>query len=84
MPSNQRQIIEQTKFTYSPLRKSLEKQRKTIKDQGRKKIDAIANWKERLAALTNKDNCKESHKVAFAVKKKVGLVMINTGQVIDV
>ena len=43
LPSNQRQIIEQAKFTYSSLRKPLEKQRKTIEDQGRKQIDAIAN-----------------------------------------
>ena len=30
LPSNQRQIIEQAKFTYSPLRKAFEKQIKTI------------------------------------------------------
>ena len=33
MPSKQRQIIEQAKFTYSPLGKGFEKQRKTIEDQ---------------------------------------------------
>ena len=32
LPSNQKQIIEQTKFTYSPLGKAFEKQIKTIKD----------------------------------------------------
>ena len=32
LPSNQKQIIEQAKFTYSPLRKAFEKQTKTIKD----------------------------------------------------
>ena len=30
LPSNQQQIIEQAKFTYSPLGKALEKQIKTI------------------------------------------------------
>ena len=40
LPSNQQQIIEQAKFTYSPLGKALEKQTKTIKDQG---IDALAD-----------------------------------------
>ena len=35
-PSNQQQIIEQAKFTYSPLGKAFEKQIKTIKDQGEK------------------------------------------------
>ena len=34
LPSNQQQIIEQAKFTYSPLRKAFEKQIKTIEDQG--------------------------------------------------
>ena len=33
MPSNQQQIIEQAKFTYSPLGKAFEKQTKTIEDQ---------------------------------------------------
>ena len=34
LPSNQRQTIEQAKFTYSPLGKVFEKQIKTIEDQG--------------------------------------------------
>ena len=34
--SNQQQIIEQTKFTYSPLGKAFDKQIKTIEDQGKK------------------------------------------------
>ena len=33
LPSNQKQIIEQAKFTYSPLGKAFEKQTKTIEDQ---------------------------------------------------
>ena len=33
LPSNQKQIIEQAKFTYSPLGKAFEKQIKTIEDQ---------------------------------------------------
>ena len=37
LPSNQRQIIEQVKFTYSPLGKASEKQTKTIEEQGRNK-----------------------------------------------
>ena len=32
LPSNQQQIIEQTKFTYSPLGKAFEKQIETIED----------------------------------------------------
>ena len=37
LPSNQQQIIEQAKFTYSPLEKAFEKQTKTIEDQGKNK-----------------------------------------------
>ena len=36
LPSNQQQIIEDAKFTYSPLGKAFEKQTKTIEDQGKK------------------------------------------------
>ena len=41
MPSNQKQIIEQAKFTYSPLGNAFEKQTKTIEDQGEKQTKAI-------------------------------------------
>ena len=41
LPSNQQQIIEQAKFTYSPLGKAFEKQTKTIEVQGEKQIKAI-------------------------------------------
>ena len=37
LPSDQRRVIEQANFYYSPLGKALEKQRKTIEDQGEKK-----------------------------------------------
>ena len=36
LPSNQQEIIEQAKFTYSPTGKAFEKQIKTIEDQGEK------------------------------------------------
>ena len=38
LPSNQQQIIEQAKFTFSPLGKAFEKQTKTIEHQGEKKL----------------------------------------------
>ena len=41
LPSNQQQIIQQAKFNYSPLGKAIEKQIKTIKDQGEKQVKAI-------------------------------------------
>ena len=41
LPSNQQQIIEQAKFTYSSLGKAFEKQIKATEDQGEKQIKAI-------------------------------------------
>ena len=46
LPSNQQQIIQQPKFTYSPLGKAFEKQIKTIEDQGEKQIKAIQDQRQ--------------------------------------
>ena len=62
LPSNQRQIIDQAKFTYFSLGKAFKKQTKTIVEQGRKQIDAITNQNESLADLTNKHDHKDDHK----------------------
>ena len=48
LPSNKQQIIEQAKFTYSPLGKVFEKQIKTIEDQGEKQIKAIRDNRKQL------------------------------------
>ena len=45
LPSTQQQIIEQTKFTYSPLGKVFDKQIKKIEDQGKKQVDALNTLK---------------------------------------
>ena len=45
LPSSQQQIIEQARFTYSPLGKAFEKQIKTIEDKGQKQIDALESLK---------------------------------------
>ena len=37
LPSNQQQIIQQAKLNYPPLGKAIEKQIKTIEDQGKNK-----------------------------------------------
>ena len=47
LPLNQQQIMEQTKFTYSPLGKAFEKQVKTIEDQGKKQVDVLKDLKEK-------------------------------------
>ena len=55
LPSNQQQIIEQTKFTYSPLGKAFDKQIKTIEDQGKKQVDALENLKPKEETKPIKD-----------------------------
>ena len=45
LPSNQQQITEQAKFTYSPLGKAFEKQTKTIEDQEQKQVEALNTLK---------------------------------------
>ena len=54
LPSNQQQIIEQAKFTYSPSGKAFEKQIKTIEDQGEKQVEALKDLK--LKAIEDKSS----------------------------
>ena len=56
LPSNQQQIIQQAKLNYSPLGKALEKQRKTIEDQGEKQVKAI---QDKQIVNINKDDYKD-------------------------
>ena len=58
LPSNQQQIIEQAKYTYSPLGKAFEKQIKTIEDQSKKQIDALESLKpkEEIKPIEDKPN----------------------------
>ena len=53
LPSNQQQIIQQAKFNYSPLGKAIEKQIKTIKDQGEKQVVALEFLKRPDKKLTS-------------------------------
>ena len=63
LPSTQRQIIEQAQFTYCPLAKAFDKQRKTIK---RKTIkDQVIKQVEALKALKREE--------ALKTLKKIGL-----------
>ena len=52
LPSNQQQIIQQAKVTYSPLGKAFEKQTKTIEDQGEKQVVALESLKDSDKKLT--------------------------------
>ena len=57
LPSTQQQIIEQTKFTYSPFGKAFDKQIKTIEDQGKKRVDALEKLKPKdIKSIGGKSN----------------------------
>ena len=58
LPSNRQQIIEQARFTYSPLGKAFENQIKTIEDQGEKQIDALKVLKPKEQTKLIEDNIK--------------------------
>ena len=55
LPSNQQQIIGQTKFKHSPLGKAFDKQIKTIEDQCKKQVDALNTLKSDNNKLEIKD-----------------------------
>ena len=56
LPSNNQQIIEQARFTYSPLGKAFDKKIKTIEDQGKKQVDAINTLKSNNNNNNNNNN----------------------------
>ena len=53
LPSDQQQIIQKAKFNYSALGKAIEKQIKTIKDQGEKQVVALESLKVPDEKLTS-------------------------------
>ena len=55
LPLSNQQIIEQARFTYSPLGKAFDKQIKTIEDQGEKQVKALNTLKSDNNKLTIKD-----------------------------
>ena len=55
-------MIQQAKFTYSPLDKAFERQIITVEYHGRRQIDAIMNQSKRLTTLNNKDDHKDNYK----------------------
>ena len=67
LPSNQQQIIQQAKFNYSPLGKAIEKQRKTIEDQGKEQVKAIEDNKQLVNI--NKDDYK--HKLLLSKEREI-------------
>ena len=76
LPSNQQQITEQAKFTYSPLGKAFEKQIKTIEDQGQKQVENLKP-KEQTKAIEDKSNNQSKAAIIFndlISKKKIILM----------
>ena len=80
LPSDQQKIIEQARFTYSPLPKAFQKQIKTIEDRGQKQVDALNTLKfnDQLTiedvipknALNNNEAKKELDKIkVFSFRK---------------
>ena len=67
LPSNQQQIIQQAKFTYSPLGKAFEKQIKTIEDQGEKQVKTI---QDKQIVNINKDDYKDDYKDKLLLSKE--------------
>ena len=48
LASDQSKIIEQARFTYSPLGKAFEKQIKTIEEQGKKQVEVLKSITQKL------------------------------------
>ena len=69
LPSKQQQIIQQAKFTYSPLGKAFEKQIKTIEDQGKKQVKAIQD-KQLLSINNNNNNNNNSNNEQLLLKER--------------
>ena len=67
LPSNQQQITEQAKFTYSSLGKAFEKQIKAIEDQGQKQIKAIQDQGQ---VKTIKKYAYDSEDTPFILRQK--------------
>ena len=66
--SNQQKIIQQAKFTYSPLGKPFEKQIKTIEAQGKKQVKAIQD--KQIVNINNKENYKDNYKDKLLLLKE--------------
>ena len=66
LPSEQSKIIEQEKFTYSPLGEAFETQIKTTEDQGEKQIKSIEGNKKQL---NNKQQ--DKHELLFSKEREI-------------
>ena len=58
LPWHQRRVIKQPKFSFSPVVKALEKQRKTIEEQWKKQVEPLEVLRPNTQKLTIKDSKK--------------------------
>ena len=70
LPFNQKQIVEQAKFTYSPLGKAFEKQIKPIEDQGQKQVDALKSLESSMYMANDEQNNLAKYIKEFKTKAK--------------
>ena len=70
LPSNQQQIIEQARVTYSPLGKAFNKQIKTIEDQGQKQVDVLKDLKPKEQTKPIEDKSNNQSKATIINKRK--------------
>ena len=73
LPINHRAVIEEPKFTYSPLEKALEKETKTIEDQIKKQIKATEEHEKQLVK-SNAFSEKEKN-IPLDRQKKYSLIL---------
>ena len=76
--SSNQQIIEQARFTYSPLGKAFEKQIETIKDQGKKRVDALNTLKSdnnKKIEIKNEDIIPESAFTSDEAKEELNKIL---------
>ena len=66
LPPNQQQIIEQAKFTYSPLGKAFEKQIKTI--EGQKQVKPLEDFKLKEQTKPTEDKSNNQSKATTIIQ----------------
>ena len=86
LPSNQQQIIEQAKFTYSSLGKAFEKQIAAIENQGQKQVEALKNLKPKEETKTiegKSNNQSKATKMFNDLIKETNIIMDKLHESVD-
>ena len=76
--SSNQEIIEQARFTYSPLGKAFDKQIKTIEDQGKKQVDALNTLKSdnnKKLEIKNEDIILESTFASDEAREEINKIL---------